>query len=140
MASAIRSSDDIRLDGALSEDVWSRAVPIGPLRQREPLQGQAATEETEVKVIVGDRALYFGVECRDHTPGDVVSTQLGRDANLEVDDYVTIVIDPFFDHRNGFFFQVNPAGARGDGQISNNSRTTEPPVGRHLERRVPPNG
>jgi hypothetical protein len=30
------------------------------------------------------------------------------------------VLDPFFDQRNGFFFQVNPAGARTDGQISNN--------------------
>lgn len=121
LATAIRSTDDFRLDGVLSEEVWSRAVPIGPLRQREPLQGQAATEDTEVKVIVGDRALFFGVVCRDRSPEEVVSTQLGRDANLEVDDYVTIVIDPFFDHRNGFFFQVNPAGARGDGQISNNS-------------------
>ena len=37
-----------------------------------------------------------------------------------------IVLDPFFDHRNGFFFQVNPAGARADGQVSNNSRAPEP--------------
>jgi len=32
-----------------------------------------------------------------------------------------IVLDPFFDHRNGFFFQVNPAGARADRQVSNNA-------------------
>ena len=50
----------------------------------------------------------------------IVSTHLTRDANLDVDDQVTIVLDPFFDHRNGFFFQVNPAGARSDGQVSNN--------------------
>src|SRR5262249_34549768 len=30
---------------------------------------------------------------------------------------------PFFDHRNGFFFEVNPAGARSDGQISNNAQS-----------------
>jgi hypothetical protein len=36
-----------------------------------------------------------------------------------VDDRILVVIDPFFDHRNGFFFVVNPAGARADGQISN---------------------
>jgi hypothetical protein len=34
---------------------------------------------------------------------------------------VTIIVDPFFDHRNGFFFQINPAGARTDGQVSNNA-------------------
>ena len=32
-----------------------------------------------------------------------------------------IVLDPFFDQRNGFFFQVNPSGARADGQVSNNA-------------------
>jgi len=31
-----------------------------------------------------------------------------------VDDNISVVIDPFFDQRNGFCFQpVNPAGARG---------------------------
>src|SRR5262249_27453258 len=52
---------------------------------------------------------------------DIVATQLGRDSDLEVDDRITIVLDPFFDHRNGFFFQVNPVGARTDGQVSNNA-------------------
>jgi hypothetical protein len=33
------------------------------------------------------------------------------------------VLDPFFDHRSGFFFQVNPAGARSDGQVSNNAES-----------------
>jgi hypothetical protein len=48
---------------------------------------------------------------------------LTQDANLDVDDRITIVLDPFFDHRNGVFFEVNPAGARSDGQVSNNSES-----------------
>ena len=55
-------------------------------------------------------------------PRRIVATQLGRDADLDVDDWVVIVLDPFYDQRNGFFFFVNPAGARADGQISNNAR------------------
>jgi hypothetical protein len=104
----------------LEEAAWSAALPIGPLLQRVPHEGQPATEETEARLLYDTDHLYVGIRCRDGEPQEVVSTLLGRDSELEVDDYVTVVLDPFFDHRNGFFFQVNPAGARTDGQISNN--------------------
>ena len=114
-------AEEIRVDGVLDEPAWSRATPLGPLLQRDPREGAPASEETEVRVVFDKDNLYIGVVCRDRTPSAIVSTQLGRDADLEVDDRVTLVLDPFFDHKNGFFFVVNPAGARVDGQISNNS-------------------
>jgi len=81
------------------------------------------SEDTSVRVLYTSDALYIGVVSHDRSPRDIVSTQLTRDADLGVDDRITIVLDPFFDHRNGFFFQVNPAGARTDGQVSNNSES-----------------
>ena len=74
-----------------------------------------------MRVLYTDGALYIGVLCHDRSPREIVSTQLTRDAELDVDDRILIVLDPFFDHRNGFFFEVNPAGARADGQVSNNA-------------------
>ena len=56
---------------------------------------------------------------------------------LDVDDNISVVIDPFFDQRNGFFFDVNPAGARADGQISNNAEIGQPGLGWNLERACP---
>lgn len=112
--------EGIRVDGVLDEPEWTRAVPIGALVQRDPVQGAAASEDTEVRVAFDADNLYFGILCRDRAPPAIVATQLARDADLEVDDRVTIVLDTFFDQRNGFFFSVNPAGARADGQISNN--------------------
>jgi hypothetical protein len=123
VATARRATGPITLDGRLNEPDWDASPPIGPLTQREPLQGQPAAEQTDVRVLYDDQALYVGIVCREGHAGGIVSTQLTRDADLDVDDRVTIVIDPFFDHRNGFFFQVNPAGARSDGQISDNSQT-----------------
>ncbi len=114
-------AQEIRLDGVLDEPAWARAAPIGPLLQRDPKEGAPASEETEVRVLFDTDNLYLGINCYDRTPSAIVSTQLARDADLEVDDRITVVIDPFFDHRNGFFFVVNPAGARADGQISNNA-------------------
>ncbi|HEY3382018.1 MAG TPA: DUF5916 domain-containing protein [Vicinamibacterales bacterium] len=120
-ASATPATGPIRVDGSFDEPIWQLARPIGPLVQREPNQGRPATEETDVRVVYTADALYVGILCRDRTPGGIVSTQLTRDADLEVDDSILVILDPFLDNRNGFFFQVNPAGARADGQVSNNA-------------------
>lgn len=109
------------MDGALDEAPWRTAVPIGPLVQREPREGEPASEATDVRVLVTPDALYFGIVCHDRQPSRIVAAKLARDAELEADDSVMIVVDPFFDQRNGFFFEVNPAGARSDGQVSNNA-------------------
>jgi hypothetical protein len=122
VATAQRTTGTIHIDGRLDEPDWVSAPSIGPLTQREPLEGHVSSERTDVRILVGDQALYIGIVCYESHAGGLVSTQLIRDANLDVDDRVTIVLDPFFDHRNGFFFQINPAGARTDGQISNNAQ------------------
>jgi hypothetical protein len=116
-------AEKMRIDGVLHEPAWAQATPIGTLVQRDPTAGAPASEETDVRVLFDADSLYFGITCYDRSPSAIVSTQLARDADLEVDDRVTVVIDPFFDHRNGFFFVVNPSGARADGQISNNAET-----------------
>ena len=121
-ATAARVTSPIRIDGLLDEEAWSQAPVIDGLVQVEPIQGATPSEGTEVRVAFDAGNLYFGIVCRDRTPSAIVSTQLGRDADLEVDDHVVLVLDPFSDQRNGFFFAVNPAGARTDGQISNNAR------------------
>jgi hypothetical protein len=120
-AAATRIEGGLRLDGRLDEPEWTNAQPLGPLVQTEPSEGAPASEATEVRVLYDEDNLYFGILCRDRMPAAVVNTQLGRDADLDVDDRVIVVLDPFFDRRNGFFFEVNPAGARADGQVSNNA-------------------
>ena len=123
IARAQRTTGTIHIDGRLDEPDWAQAPAIGPLTQREPVEGRDATEPTDVRILFDEQAIYVGIVCAESHPGGIVSTQLTRDANLDVDDLVTVVLDPFFDHRNGFFFQVNPAGARSDGQISNNAQS-----------------
>ena len=123
-AEVLRINEPISLDGRLDEPAWKMAVPIGNLVQVIPREGEAPRERTEVRVLVDDNALYFGIICYDQDPASIIATQMTRDANLSVDDNITIVLDPFFDQRNGFLFRINPAGARADGQISNNAEFT----------------
>jgi hypothetical protein len=120
-AVAVRAEGPIRLDGRLDEESWSRAQPIGPLTQTEPEQGAPASEATEVRVLRDDEHLYFGIRCFDGSPSATAATKMGRDGALEGDDHVLVVLDTFADRRNGFFFAVNPRGARAEGQIANNS-------------------
>ena len=122
-ATATRTTETIRIDGRLDEPAWQAATPLSRFVQREPVEGGAASEETEIRVLFTETALYIGAVCHDRSPREIVATQLSRDADLDVDDRLTIVLDPFFDHRNGFFFQVNAAGARTDGQVSNNAES-----------------
>jgi hypothetical protein len=110
----------VRLDGYLDEEAWRAAVPIGPLVQTEPAEGVPPTEATEVRVLVDEARLYVGIRCFDSSPSAVVVSQLARDSELDVDDHVLVVVDPLLDRRNGYFFQVNAAGARSDGQLFNN--------------------
>lgn len=118
-----RTTETIRIDGRLDEAAWQATTPLSRFVQREPIEGGEPSEETEIRVLLTETALYIGAVCHDRSPREIIATQLSRDADLEVDDRLTIVLDPFFDHRNGFFFQVNAAGARADGQVSNNAES-----------------
>jgi hypothetical protein len=120
-ATASPAKERIRVDGSLDEPAWQTATPIGALIQVLPKEGAEATEKTEIRVLVDGEALYFGIICFDRNPSAIITTQLARDGDLFVDDHLIIALDPFLDHRNGFWFDINAAGARADGQISNNS-------------------
>lgn len=111
----------IRVDGRLDDVAWRSAANLGPLTQREPVEGALPSENTVVLVTVDADHLYVGVRCDDREPSRIVKTQMGRDADLQNDDNIEIVLDTFLDHRNGYYFQVNALGARADGLISNNS-------------------
>jgi hypothetical protein len=113
-------TEEIRIDGVLDEPVWATVPTIGRLLQQEPVPESEPTMETEIRVLFDRDHLYFGILCRDDDPSAIVANQLARDSELETDDNIAIALDPFLDRRNGFFFEVNPVGARSDGQVSNN--------------------
>ena len=123
------SGEEVRLDGLLSEDLWSRAVALSGFRQREPDQGAAATEQTEVRIAYDDAMLYIGVLAYDSEPDEIVARILQRDKLIEPlffgtgiqfagDDAIAIMLDPFHDHRSGVIFATNPNGAEFEALVS----------------------
>jgi len=107
----------IRLDGVLSEEVWKRAQVVDTFRQREPNEGEPASERTEVRILMDRKYLYVGVICYDSEPEKIIAKEMERDSDLERDDNFALVLDTFFDQRSGFLFATNPNGAKFDAQL-----------------------
>ena len=113
-----RAEGPIRIDGKLDEPDWQRAGVIPDLVQQEPHPGEPTPYHTEVRVLVDERNLYFGIVCRDPEPGRIAIHTMQRDGNMWGDDTVMIVLSTLGDRRRGYAFRVNAAGARLDGLIS----------------------
>lgn len=90
---------------------------ITVLRQKEPVEGAMASESTVVHVSRDRDRLLIDVVAFDRSPKEIVASQLRRDADLSSDDYVTVLIDSYFDHRSAFLFSTNPYGAMWDAQL-----------------------
>ncbi len=115
-----RLTSSFTLDGLLFESDWMTADSIVAFTMVEPGLDVPPTYQTTVKVLADQKYLYIGLVCYDSEPGKIVSFSKARDADLGNEDNIKIVLDPYFDGRNGFIFSVNPFGARYDAIISAN--------------------
>ena len=119
---AIETAAPVRIDGALDDELWTRAPAVGGFVQAEPQEGQAATEATEVQVGYDGDTLYIGAYCHDSGADQVVVNDIRKDFKTGDQDSFEVVIDTFLDRRNGFMFMTNPAGARSDQQMANEGK------------------
>lgn len=114
---ALKIRQPISIDGELNEPEWKEYQPVTIFTQREPQEGKSASESTEVRVLYDENYLYIGFICFDSEPDKVVSNEMRRDAELKDNDYFEVVLDTFHNHRNAFYFSVNPLGAKRDALI-----------------------
>ena len=117
---ARRLEGEIQVDGSLNEAAWRTAPDIAGFVQVEPRSGEAPTEATNVWIVYSRDALYIAVRCQDANPGEIVATDMRRDASVEENDNIQLVLDTYNDHRNAYYFATNAAGALVDGRITEN--------------------
>jgi hypothetical protein len=115
---AVRVDVAPRLDGTLDDPLWSRGIPTTEFRQREPREGEPATERTSVVVLYDRSHLYFGIHCFDAAPAGIVATELRRDTDASIDDSFTVLISPNHDGRSAYTFTVNPLGTQFDALVA----------------------
>jgi hypothetical protein len=124
-AEAVRIERAPKLDGTLSDPLWQSAKVVTDFRQREPSEGGAATEKTEVHILYTRHAVYFGIHCFDSEPSKIVATELRRDVSQDLDDHFEILIDSNHDRRDAYVFEVNPLGTQMDGLIVEEQSNSE---------------
>ena len=113
---AARRSGEIKIDGKLNEPAWNAATPATEFRQRDPNEGQLASENAEARILIDDAAIYVGVRLYDKEPDKIQSQLTRRDESVD-GDALEIVFDTFHNHLTGFLFRLSPAGARRDAAV-----------------------
>ncbi|MGO9326004.1 MAG: carbohydrate binding family 9 domain-containing protein [Terracidiphilus sp.] len=103
-------------------DLHARLAHVSDFIQNAPVDGQPATEKTEVWMAHTKSTLYFVFICYDRHP-ELIRGHLARRENILNDDGVAVLLDPFRDRRLGVLFRVNPAGVQADAAWSEPNNT-----------------
>jgi len=110
---AAREVGPIEIDGRLDEDAWSEARVFTRFMQSEPVEGDPADHDTEVRVLIGDEAVWIGARMWDASPAGIETRLTRRDA-FGTNDSFGFMIDPNGDGLTGYGFQVSAAGVQSD--------------------------
>lgn len=110
---------EIRVDGRLDEDIWSRAAVITDFHQMAPFEYTQPSQPTEVRVFYSSDAIYIGARMYEEDPSLITANVLLQGQGLPNDDSFNIMLDPYLDRRSGFIFEINANGVRVEGIYQN---------------------
>ena len=117
---AIRLDAPLQLDGQLDEHVYFTVPPVTDFIQQEPDEGAPARDQTEVWVLFDRDTFYVAARCWSTDPARIIANEMKRDSyNMFGNETFSVVLDTFYDRRNGFNFITNALGALFDATITN---------------------
>ena len=111
---AVRAAQPPLIDGNLDDAIWQRATRITEFVQQSPLEGAAATEDTEVYIAYDDEHLYFGLYAHYSQPSMMRANRVDRDQAFFGDDLISVYFDTFLDQQRAYVFSVNGYGVQND--------------------------
>lgn len=103
------------IDGKIDEPCWSEANVATDFTDYRV--ERLAVEQTIVRVLYDDENLYIAFECLEPDPNRIVAVERKYDQSLREEDYVTVRLDTFHDHRCAYSFSVNTLGIRHDARM-----------------------
>ena len=105
-----KTTDPIKVDGDLNEDVWKKAEAANHFTNWNPTDVGLPKRQTEFRLTYNDEYIFVGVILYD-TDYYVIKT-LKRDKDVGQSDVWGVTIDPTNQHRNGYTFLVNAYNAQ----------------------------
>ncbi len=117
---AVRLDEPLVVDGSLDEQIYATVPAMSGFVQQEPLAGEQATEQTDVWVFYDATSVYIAARLWDSHPERIVANEMRRDnRNIQSQNAsFSVILDTFYDRRNGFLFRTTPLGALWDGQVT----------------------
>jgi hypothetical protein len=101
------------VDGRLDDAAWAAAPVLSGLTQKDPKEGEPATERTEVRFVYDDHALYVGARMYSASPARIQAPVSRRDVFEQAETF-GVSLDTYHDRRTAYTFAVTAAGARVD--------------------------
>lgn len=111
------------VDGDVTDAEWTGAPVASNFVQFEPRRGDPSPFRTDALVLYDTSHVYFAFRVWDPEPLTAQLTQ--RDAQLDRDDAVGVLIDTFHDGQSGYYFAVNALGTQADARIGDDGRTAD---------------
>lgn len=102
-----KTTENIKIDGVLSEEIWVTADVATNFQMNQPVDDKPATHRTEVRLVYDERMIYVGAKMWDDE--EKIIYTLKRD-NVFDNDEIIVAFDPVGQRTNGFAFSVSAAG------------------------------
>lgn len=115
---AKKTTEPIRLDGILDEEIWYAGRPADNFWGYFPTDTLRSESKTEVFIAYSDTHVYIAAKCYSDVQ-DYIIPSLRRDFRAGGSDNITFIIDPFNDRTNAFVFGTNPYGVLREALLSN---------------------
>ena len=126
IVTASLTTNNITVDGKLTEKSWNEAEKVENFIQVEPDPGKPAVNRTKVQVIYNSDFLYFGGICYVHNNGEGIRVpDLKRDFVVAESDAFGIILDLLNDKRNATAFFINPLAVQRDEMVFNETASDE---------------
>jgi len=111
---AVFTSTPPVIDGILDDEVWQSAAVIEDFHEVEPDEYSPPEEKLRFRVLYDEDNLYVGAEINMHVD-EVTAFKLAQGSNIQEEDRLKVVLDPYNNKRTGYDFRMNANGVREEG-------------------------
>jgi hypothetical protein len=111
------------IDGVVTEQEWAGAAAATDFIQYEPRLGHPSSVRTLALVGYDSLQMYLAFRLWDSESPAAQLTR--RDADLQNDDAVVVLLDTHNDRQSAYYFMTNLLGTQTDGRIANDGRTVD---------------
>jgi hypothetical protein len=124
IVNALRINEPLKVDGVLDEAVWADAEIAKGFLTWQPTPGLQPNQDTEVKILYNDEALYIGAHIHENSRDDIM-TELSQRDEIGNTDWFGVILDTYGNGTDAAEFIVGSTGVQFDAKLSEHNEDTD---------------